>query len=84
MRLLEKTTFALEKSPVAAPISAGFASQIEGPRYTDRFLSSFMVLISIFLRPIAATRRVCGRCDVSMNCSTLKGGEEKHGREVAP
>lgn len=31
-------------------------------KVTERFLSSFIALISIFLRPILKTIRECGRC----------------------
>ena len=65
MSLLEKTSFALEEGSIAAQVS--HCGKMEALcigaviTYTDLFLSSLMALISIFLRPIAATRRFCGR-----------------------
>jgi hypothetical protein len=64
MRLLEQATFALEERSVGKGtdqrgFSEDFATRLM--TYTERFLSSLMALISIFLLPIAATRRACGR-----------------------
>jgi hypothetical protein len=39
--------------------------------YTERFRSSLMALISIFLRPMAATRRCWGGRNWSPNCSRV-------------
>jgi hypothetical protein len=43
-----------------------------GGTYTERFLSSLMALISIFLRPIAAARRCDGRKLGSVKGSTMR------------
>jgi hypothetical protein len=64
MRLLEQASFALEKGSTQTRqrLLWGPARGMGRTKtYTERFRSSLMALISIFLRPIAATRRCCGR-----------------------
>jgi hypothetical protein len=76
MRLLEETAFALEKGSgekselVKTRWFFWRGGEGRGGKwrrvaaeetYTERFRSSLMALISIFLLPIAATRRSCGR-----------------------
>lgn len=62
MRLLEETAFALEERAVVGRrlVSEGTADasmmhlddEVEVTSYTERFLSSLIAFISIFLRPI--------------------------------
>jgi hypothetical protein len=55
MRLLEQTSFALQKRPVSHRVSNS-THQASSNTYTERFLSSLIALISIFLRPMTSTR----------------------------
>ena len=59
MRLLEKAPFALEEGSVGIDVSLEriIALKQKGA-YTERFLSSLMALISIFLRPMTAGARL--------------------------
>jgi hypothetical protein len=73
MRLLEQSSFALEEGPVEMKISICAAEGIITKKtYTERFLSSLMALISIFLLPIAAAaRRSCGLFTDCVNWSRV-------------
>jgi len=61
MRLLEQATFALKKRSVGETVISLHSPEGSANTYTERFLSSLMALISIFLLPMTATRRACGR-----------------------
>lgn len=57
MRLLEQSSFALEEGPGSERVSTlRWLDKGAYWTYTERFLSSLMALISIFLRPMVTKR----------------------------
>jgi hypothetical protein len=59
MRLLEETAFALEDGTMGWSADASTASRIVQDTHTERFRSSLMALISIFLRPMMDNELRC-------------------------
>jgi hypothetical protein len=71
MRLLEEAAFTLQKSPAKPLLSRYSGLGMRNGTYTERFLSSLIALISIFLLPMADVPRACRVFDSTPLCGMV-------------